>query len=1470
MLSKFSVKKPFTVLVGVVLILVLGFVSLSKMQTDLLPAMSLPYLMVITTYPGASPEKVQDEVTGPLESALGTVNGVENVTSTSNENYSMVMLEFAEDTNMDSAMVKVSAQINQLADTLPDMASTPTVMEVSMDMMATQYVAVDYEGMDIYQLTEYVEDEIVPAIERVGGVASVSATGLVEKTVEVTLNQEKIDQVNNKLLVKVSDRLADAEKELDRAQRELNSGKAELDKAQSQLNSGKAELDSQKASIAEQLRSAIEELNQQIPELEGQVAALEGTIRQGQQTIDDLKSDPGQIKDVTSEQLVPSDVGLDEAMFSTAKAILAQYQDETGYDESKMPANLEEAVNDPIKRSAMMQAIEATIPKIEEKINSLNGQLAQANVRIAGLNTEIAALQAQWETTADEETKRGLEQQIADKQEELNAAEQQRAEIQAQIDVLTAQKNQLETTKTALQQAETLLAIKQEANAAAKEEADRQAAEINKRLEELRRQMEEQNRQLDEAHALLDKLNTQRAEMQATLQKMEENPTDPALGDMASGLLLSGMEAQLQLAELQVTSGKTQLESGQQQLDDARREYEDAREEALKNANLDTLLNMQTLAQLIYAQNFSMPAGYIQDGDDKYLLKVGDTFGSVEELEGALLCNVDGVGDVRLRDVADIRVADNAEDAYAKVNNNQAVVLAIFKGSTASTSAVADACNARAAELMAEDANLRLTTIMDQGMYIKLIVNSVVSNLVWGAVLAIIVLALFLKDVRPTAVVAISMPLSVLFAIVLMYFSNITLNIISLSGLALGIGMLVDNSVVVIENIYRLRSRGVPAARAAVQGARQVSGSIVSSTITTICVFLPFIFTEGLVRQLLVDMALTIAYSLGASLLIALTVVPASGSTILRKTRNIRHPWFDKVLAAYDKVLRLALRCKPVPLAMAVVLLVGSITAMIRGGVVLLPNMSSNQLTITYELPEDTPVTDAYASADALMERVLGVEGVETVGAMSDNGANAMMGAGTGEGSRTSFTYYVLTDTESGRTQNEITEEIQAVTADLPGEILASGGGMSDMSAMMGSGIEVNIYGKNADTLLELSQQVMDQLNSVEGITEVSNGQSASDTEIRVVINKDEAMRLGLTVAQVYAELAQALTTDTTSTTLTVGEDTYQVNIIDTTKTPDLNSVFDYEFETSTMDENGAQVKETHRLKEFATRATAESMASIQRQNQAQYITVTSATADGYNTSQLSGEVQAKLDAMTLPEGYTVEIAGEMTQINDMVTQMVNAMLLALVLIYLVMVAQFQSLLSPFIVLFTIPLAFTGGALGLVFAGEPMSLVSLMGFLVLMGVVVNNGIVFVDYTNQLRIGGLDRTEALVATGKTRMRPILMTTLTTVLAMVTMIFSSDMGSEMGKGMAIVVVGGLVYATLMTLFVVPVMYDIFFKKEPTNVDIGDEGMDDLPDDAAEYAASLGLTLKKAAAVPAAEDAFPDFPIEPRHNKEDDHAQ
>ena len=275
-----------------------------------------------------------------------------------------------------------------------------------------------------------------------------------------------------------------------------------------------------------------------------------------------------------------------------------------------------------------------------------------------------------------------------------------------------------------------------------------------------------------------------------------------------------------------------------------------------------------------------------------------------------------------------------------------------------------------------------------------------------------------------------------------------------------------------------------------------------------------------------------------------------------------------------------------------------------------------------------------------------------------------------------------------------------------------------------------------------------------------------------------------------------------------------------------------------------------------SSRTNGNAYATIARENGSRKISVTSDTAEGYNTTLISRDLSPQLEALDLPDGCTAEIAGETTQVAEMLQQMVLMMTLALIFVYFVMVAQFQSLLSPFIVLFTIPLAFTGGMLGLMIAGEQLSLISLMGFLVLMGVVVNNGIVFVDYANQLRIGGLERTDALVATGRTRMRPILMTTLTTVLAMVTMLFSQDVGSEMSKGMAIVIIGGLTYATLMTLFIVPVMYDLFYRKPPVNIDVGDDGMDDLPDDAAEFAAEFAARRAGAAQPAADAEAEPTF--------------
>ena len=1439
-MPKFSVKKPFTILVAVILVIVLGFVSLSGMQTDLLPNMNLPYLMVVTTYPGASPERVESDVTQPLESSLSTINGVKNVTSQSNENYSMIVLEFEDDTDMDSAMVKASTAINQMGDSLPDLAASPTLIEMSPDMMATQYVAVDCEGMDIFELSKYAEEEIIPNLERVNGVASISTTGLVEQTVQITLDQDKIDEVNDKLLVRVSDRLADAKKQLDDAQAGIQDGLSQLNKAQAELDSGKAELETQKKSITDQLRDAVEQLNEQIPALEQKISEMGDQLTKAQNQLDGLKADPSRLPELK--------ISLSSDELASTRQILAQFDPQ--YNEEEMPADLTEAASDPVKQAAMIASIDRATASINGMVGSLTGGMtideasSALNQQIVGLSSQIQECDAQirqlqqaLESAADEETRAATQAQIEALQAQKETLEQQLSAAQTQketLNTLDLALSQLELAKTALNNAALLVQTRQQVENEVNASLDSQRTALEQTIADL-------NTQIEKGKAMLSQLNSQRAQLESALQSMAENPTDPALADMAVQLLFSGTQAQISLGEFQISSGKTQLEAGQTQLDTAREEYESAREEALNNANLDQLLNMSTLAQLIGAQNFSMPAGYIEGGegdDNEYILKVGDAFSSVDELGDMILCNIDGIGDVRLRDVANVEMVDNADDAYAKVGKNQAVLLAIYKSSTSSTSSVSKASNAAMEAMMEENPRLHLIPIMDQGDYIELIVKNVLSNLIEGAIFAVVVLALFLKDVRPTLVVAISMPLSVLFAIVLMYFTGINLNILSLSGLALGVGMLVDNSVVVIENIYRLRNRGLPAPRAAVQGARQVSGSIISSTLTTICVFLPLVFTTGMIRDLLSDMALTIGYSLIASLIVALTVVPCAGSTVLKKQKEIRHPWFDRLLNLYEKALRFCLNCKPVPIALAVGLLVFSVWQVIHMGIVLIPEMSTNQLSVTVEMPENTAKEDAFATADAVMDQLIAIDGIETVGAMSGGAATgAIAGMSTGSSTdNTRFVYYIVLNDEGGKNQAAIRQQIADRTADLPCEVKTSSGGMADMSSLTGGGLQIDVYGNNLEDLLTASEQVMEMLSHVDGLTEISNGQEESDAEVRIVINKDKAMRLGLTVAQVYQEIAKALTTDSTFTTLTVGSDTYDVSIVDNTRTPNLDDIFDLEFETTTTDEDGNTVKETHRLGEFASRRTGESYASISRENSSRYISVTSTTMEGYNTTLISRDVEKEMQNLNLPAGCTAEIAGESTQVNDMVREMVKMMALALAFIYFIMVAQFQSLLSPFIVLFTIPLAFTGGMLGLLIAGEQLSLISLMGFLVLMGVVVNNGIVFVDYANQLRIGGLGRTEALVATGRTRMRPILMTTLTTVLAMTAMLLSTDPGSEMGKGMAIVVIGGLSYATLMTLFIVPVLYDTFYRRPPVNVDVGDDGLDDLPDDAAEFAAAF----------------------------------
>lgn len=1296
-MPKFSVKKPYTVLVGIIALLVFGFVTFSKLSTDLLPEMELPYVMVITTYPGAAPERVETQVTEVLESSLGKINGVENLISSSAENYSTLMLEFSEGTNMDSAMVDLSTAIDQVV--LPDKCGKPILMEVSMDMMPTMEVTVDYDDMDIYELSEFAEETLIPYLERQTGVASVTGMGLVDEMVEVRLDKDKIDALNDKLAAHVDSSLAEAKEKLD-------SAGSELQNAQEKIDSGKKTLEEQQSNTISELAKT----SQMLDEAMAARAAYSAQVTSLQASKAALQAEQKAYEDAGIEATYQQLNAMFEAIHTAAAGM--------GKGDT-VPTDLTDAYEHPEKLTAFIAMI--------EQLQSMQGMPG-----VPQITEEQAAM---------------LKGLTADSLKQIDTA--------------------------------------------------------HKRIPEIAEALANLEVELLAAQAVLDTINEQTQTAADNYASLEEGKITAAAG-------FGSASAELSAAQQALDDGKAEIE-------EAKKSYESAKETALKNANLDALLSLDTLSNLIAAQNFSMPAGYIYEDDTQYLLRVGDEFTDLDDFQNALLCEIDGVGEIRLDDVAAVTMIDNSAESYAKVNGNEAIILAIYKASTAGTAGVSDQCNEAIADIAEEYPGLHILNLMDQGEYIDMIIKSVLSNLIVGAVLAIIVLAIFLKDAKPTIVVAFSIPLSVLFAMVLMYFSGMTMNIISLSGLALGVGMLVDNSIVVIENIYRLRNKGIPSARAAVMGANQVAGAIVASTLTTICVFLPMVFATGIAKQLLPDMAWTIAFSLVASLIVALTVVPSMSATVLKNTTVKSHRWFDVMIRGYEKVLRFCLNRKWIPILLSVVLLAGSVFQAFRTGMVLIPSMGSNQMSVSITTNPENSDEENYALADEAMERIMAIDGVETVGAMTQS---SMSVASTSDATN-SFYYYILVSDKAAKNNAAIGKEMETVLADMDLEEVSVSLSNMDMSSLMGSGMQVDIYGSNLDDMLKTSEDIAAILEEVGGMEDISNGQEEGDTQLKILVDKDKAMQYNLTVAQIYAEIAGSLTTENTAATLTLDGKDYNVIVVDETSTVDKSNLMDYEFEVTTTDDEGNQTTELHELGEFAKLEEGQSVASINRENQTRYISVTATTMEGYNTTLLAREVQDKLDEYQAPDGITIKIAGESESVNDALEDMLLMILLAIVLIYLVMVAQFQNLISPFIVLLTIPLAFTGGFLALLISGEEISLICLMGFLVLAGVIVNNGIVFVDYVNQLRIGGMEKREALIETGKTRMRPILMTALTTILAMSTMAFSTDMASQMGKGMSIVVIGGLTYGTFMTLFIVPVFYDIIYRKKDMKVvDIGDE--------------------------------------------------
>lgn len=1341
MLPKLSVKKPMTIFVAVIVVIVLGIVSVFKMTPDLLPNMDFPYAIILTTYPGQTPETVESVVTKPLEQSLSTIDGVKTITSTSSDNYSMLTLEFEDGTNMDTATVDMRGNLDTIKDAWPDGVGSPYLMKINPNMMPVAMVAVDYDGYDTVQISDYVNNELKNQLEGIDGVASVSTKGIVTQKENVIISQTKIDALNAKINDALNDKFGDAEKKISDAKKEL------------QDNISKAEQGS------DTIEQSINDLNSQQEEVAKQLADAQGKAQSGYTEILNAKM-----------QLLDQQ----QSLTATKQTLTIAYQ---------------------------------TLIQIKEKLDSLQDEKAQ-------LTQQIEAFEKIYNDYKDALSKLA-NHDLTD--EQLAQVRAILAKIDEELDKYGFPKEELEerlnNAKNALTNVDKAITQTVEALKGldtTEEKLDDTIAEIADKISQV-------DGGITQIAAAVKGLDNNTVSVNQALSEIEKQQS------LAAYQLSGGLSA-LNTKQSEVNSALTQLNSAQEELKSASDELSDQKDKAKKAADMTNTVTISNVSNILTAQNFSMPAGYVSDDENiKYLVRVGDKIDGDKEMQSLALFDtgIDGIGVVKLSDVADVFIADDSDEVFTKINGNSGVVFSFSKQSDAATATVSENIAKKLNSLTQENEGLHFTTLMDQGDYIDIIINSVLQNLLMGAVLAIIILYLFLRDIKPTLIVALSIPVSVIFALVLMYFSGVTLNMISLSGLAIGVGMLVDNSVVVIENIYRLRNLGVPPVKAALNGAKQVAGAIASSTLTTICVFFPIVFIEGLTRQIFMDMALTITYSLLASLIVALTLVPAMGQRMLRKVKPVKHGMFDKMLGGYEKSIRFVLKHRAIALIAAVVLLFGSMFGAVARGFSFMPNMASTELSVTVKLDDSATMDDTIDAAQNLLDTLSKYDDFETVGVMTGSTTSLMGLTGSvssSDADKGSVMAYAVFKDDKVKNSESISKEIEAELQSIDGDVVVSGSSSSSsMSAMLGDdGVSIKLYGDDLKTLQNTAKDMAEKLASVDGIDETDNGIGTTSGEIKVTVDKTKAAKKSLTVAQVYQQIAAAITSETTSSTLTnSGKDLDVVVIKDENSDVTKNNIKDIKLTYTDKEGN----EKTAKLSEVAEISDSESMNSITRSDQKRYIKVSGTLKDGYTNTDVSNKAKTLFDDYKLPDGCSIEYSGSNESTMEAVNQMLLMMLLGVILIYLIMVAQFQSLKSPFIIMFTIPLAFTGGFLGLLITGFDVSVVALLGFVMLCGIIVNNGIVLVDYINNLRLEGKERREAIVEAGKTRMRPILITAITTVLGLSTMALGIGTGSEIMQPIAIVCIGGLLYATIMTLYIVPVIYDILSKKELRKVSESD---------------------------------------------------
>ncbi|XWN37854.1 MAG: efflux RND transporter permease subunit [Balneola sp.] len=861
---------------------------------------------------------------------------------------------------------------------------------------------------------------------------------------------------------------------------------------------------------------------------------------------------------------------------------------------------------------------------------------------------------------------------------------------------------------------------------------------------------------------------------------------------------------------------------------------------------------IESITQILNAENINLSGGRLEEGVQQYLVRTLNEFQDVDQIRNVIVTVIDG-NPVYLKDVAEVSQGYKEREAITRLNAQEAVEIAIYKEGDANTVAVAESVERRIDNIRETlPAGMKLEKVYDQSIFISSAVNEVKTAGIIGGILAVLILYFFLRNFWSTVIISVSIPVSIIATFNLMYGNDITLNIMSLGGIALGIGMLVDNSIVVLENIARHKDMGKNTLQAAKDGASEVGTAVIASTLTTVAVFFPLVFVDGIAGQLFRDQALTVTFSLIASLVVAVTLIPMMSSlggkkkkipalelkeprtAIGRFFRKIRLFLFYTIPTAITKLIRLiskglavffgfvfspfvwlfdkfykmtesfyigllkgSLNNRFIVLLIAFGSFAGSLVLVQQIGIELIPQLSQGEFKVEFKLPPGTPIEQTDDALRSVQQATRSANNVSSTFAVAGTG-NRMDANPDQGGENWGELNVLLTSGTSSDEEENVMTNMRNSLQNVPGlQYKFARPSLFSFSTP----VEIEISGFDLDKLKQVSDEIAQKMNADSRFADVKNTMEVGSPEIQILFDRDRAASLGLQVNEVASRVVSNVRGDVATR---YSWRDRKIDVMVRAQENDRSSI--EEIRQLVVNPNSER---SIPLSAIAEVRIANGPGEIRRVSQ-QRVALISANLNYGDLGEAAQEVQQIIDETTMPTGIFARIAGQNEEMSESFRSLLFALALAVFLVYLVMASQFESLLHPFIILFTIPLALVGAILALFLTNTTISVVVFIGLILLAGIVVNNAIVLIDLINQLRQRGMEKYDAIIEGGKSRLRPILMTTLTTTLGLLPLAIGFGDGAELRAPMGITVIGGLLVSTLLTLVVIPVMYSIMDRK------------------------------------------------------------